>query len=772
MMTASFRACVPILAGLGLLNLLMLLMAGCGQVGRGEGDDVGGGGIVLAEQVRVIDDVDEAVVEADLLRFPRETHAELASLAAGVVVIGDRQGETSQRRGNPDGFLRRVVTTELVGEDVVLHTELASLMDVVDEGQLATVIDVPGGTPVGLVEPADGTLRAHHTGLVLGSDPDLVRRSYSPLPIADRVRITALAPLEFSGLKLGPVDKKLEREFMVKGVPVKAEMFVKAQLDVAEGSLSLEPDFGLSADYSLWSGLKGFEFYLAGALETRLTTHFKFATGIDIGVDFEKAYGEATAEEKQAMNDELAAFAKGGPLPAMTAKIAEAHIDLPTWWLPTPIPIPVVSTAVFELGLVCDASVRGTAEATFRQDASASLKIGGHYVKGDGWAAIDERTWSFEPSTEVVGAIEAEAQCELLPKFTLLFYGLGGPEMAVGGAARGSLTASQTCPGMQGRPKVDVAATLAASVSATVAAKFGLFIPRLDVEYTLAEAMLEVFRLNYDLGEYPLWSGYPDYGFAVCPEEATPCDGDGTCDADETCMACAADCGACQACGDDVCVQGENCESCPADCGACDQCGDGQCDVGEDCGVCPADCSCTECGDAACGWDENCAQCPEDCGACQAGCGDFVCDPDEDCQSCEEDCGACGAVCGDQVCEAGEDCLGCPEDCGACEATCNNGACEFGESCADCPEDCGTCEVCGDDVCAQSEWCDTCPTDCGGCTCGCVGDPQFVNYCQFVPDTEGCPMTAPGGYCDPNGDGDYGDADWAKGEADYAWQCL
>lgn len=75
-------------------------------------------------------------------------------------------------------------------------------------------------------------------------------------------------------------------------------------------------------------------------------------------------------------------------------------------------------------------------------------------------------------------------------------------------------------------------------------------------------------------------------------------------------------------------------------------------------------------------------------------------------------------------------------------------------------------------MCAQTEWCDTCPADCGGCTCPCVGDPDFVNYCQFVPGTQDCPMTAPGGYCDPNGDGDYADADWAKGEADYAWQCL
>ncbi len=722
--------------------------------------------------VRVISDVDEVIVEAERLRFPLTTHAELAELAAGVVVVGDRQGALSQRRGNPDGFLRRVLAAEVVGEEVVLRTEMASLMDVVDDGQLATVIEVPVGAPVGLVEASDGTLRARRPGVVLGSGSDLIRRSYAPFPIGDRVRVTALGPLEFTGLKLGPVDKKAKHEFTVKGVPVVAEMYVKAQLDVAEGSLSFEPDFGLSADYSIWSGLKAFEFYLAGALEAKLTTHFKFETGIDVGVDFEKLYGEATTAEKQAFNDELGAFAKGGPLPSMTAKIAEAHIDLPTWWLPTPIPIPVVSTAIFELGLVCDASIKGSAEATFKQDASASLKVGGRYAKKTGWSVIDERDWSFVPSAEVVGAVEAEAQCELLPKFSLLFYGFGGPEVSAGAAAKGSLSASQTCPGMQGRPKVDVSATLAASVSAGVAAKFGLFIPRLDIEYTIAEAAFEVFRLNYDLGDYQLWSGYPDYGFDVCPEEAAPCDGDGACEDGETCMGCAADCGACVACGDGQCVQGENCEACPGDCGSCDGCGDGLCKLGEDCEVCPQDCACAVCGDGDCGWDENCGTCEADCGVCQTGCGDFVCDVLENCEGCPGDCGACGAVCGDGVCEVEEDCLGCEQDCGACAAVCDNGVCEFGEDCAGCPGDCGVCEVCGDDVCAQNEWCDTCMADCGGCSCGCVPDPQFTNYCQLVPNSVDCPMTAPGGYCDPNGDGDYADADWAKGEADYAWQCL
>jgi hypothetical protein len=32
-------------------------------------------------------------------------------------------------------------------------------------------------------------------------------------------------------------------------------------------------------------------------------------------------------------------------------------------------------------------------------------------------------------------------------------------------------------------------------------------------------------------------------------------------------------------------------------------------------------------------------------------------------------------------------------------------------------------------------------------------------------------MTAPGGYCDPNGDGSFADADWVRGYVEYHQRC-
>jgi len=55
----------------------------------------------------------------------------------------------------------------------------------------------------------------------------------------------------------------------------------------------------------------------------------------------------------------------------------------------------------------------------------------------------------------------------------------------------------------------------------------------------------------------------------------------------------------------------------------------------------------------------------------------------------------------------------------------------------------------------------------GGCPCVAGVD----NFCFYAPSTPGCAMTAPNGYCDPDGNGDFGDADWVEGWYGYAAQC-
>jgi hypothetical protein len=54
-------------------------------------------------------------------------------------------------------------------------------------------------------------------------------------------------------------------------------------------------------------------------------------------------------------------------------------------------------------------------------------------------------------------------------------------------------------------------------------------------------------------------------------------------------------------------------------------------------------------------------------------------------------------------------------------------------------------------------------------------DAGISNFCMLAPSTAGCPMTDPGGYCDPNGDGSYTepgtDENWRTGREHYDAFC-
>ena len=55
---------------------------------------------------------------------------------------------------------------------------------------------------------------------------------------------------------------------------------------------------------------------------------------------------------------------------------------------------------------------------------------------------------------------------------------------------------------------------------------------------------------------------------------------------------------------------------------------------------------------------------------------------------------------------------------------------------------------------------------------GCECLTNVDNYCLYPKGQPGCTMTEPFGYCDPNGDGSYGDADWEKGWYEYQANCT
>ena len=267
--------------------------------------------------------------------------------------------------------------------------------------------------------------------------------------------------------------------------------------------------------------------------------------------------------------------------------------------------------------------------------------------------------------------------------------------------------------------------------------------------------------------------------------------GDGVCGADEDCLLCADDCGACEG---DCCSGGDTPGCFDAEVTACVCALDAFCctdlwDVlcvelaSEDCGACAPD----ACGDGTCSEEdgEDCAACPDDCGACEGdcclsndsiGCDDpditacvcgadaFCCENvwDNACAGAANNCGGECPVCGDGTCEGDEGCDDCFEDCGQCEGDCceANGTpgcddfgvsaciceadsfcCQLGwdDSCAEAATSCGAaCGDCGDGTCDDTvgESCETCTLDCGSCAGDCceAGDDPGCDD----PDVTAC----------------------------------
>lgn len=94
-------------------------------------------------------------------------------------------------------------------------------------------------------------------------------------------------------------------------------------------------------------------------------------------------------------------------------------------------------------------------------------------------------------------------------------------------------------------------------------------------------------------------------------------------------------------------------------------------------------------------------------------------------------------------------------------------------------------DVCGDGTCGPDEAALPCYGGNGWCYADCAKAPQCITdcpcagpwlpqqsqdqVCHLAPGT--CSATKPGGYCDPNGDGAYLDANFTRGVLEWAAKC-
>lgn len=88
---------------------------------------------------------------------------------------------------------------------------------------------------------------------------------------------------------------------------------------------------------------------------------------------------------------------------------------------------------------------------------------------------------------------------------------------------------------------------------------------------------------------------------------------------------------------------------------------------------------------------------------------------------------------------------------------------------------------CGDGVCDAAELAEGCYAP-GWCSFDCKAAPECITPCDCMPEAAAamnvcgslpgaCEAVTPGGYCDPDGDGDHADGDWVRGWHEWTAKC-
>ncbi len=279
-----------------------------------------------------------------------------------------------------------------------------------------------------------------------------------------------------------------------------------------------------------------------------------------------------------------------------------------------------------------------------------------------------------------------------------------------------------------------------------------------------------------------------------CSEQTCPngcCDSAGDCQPGNLDSACGTGGAPCRDCADEGLICHEQaCEELP-ECRAgdtmdCGNRGTRTCDANGRRGPCQGEGECVR------GAVEEAGEC-DLCGVLRRRCddqcrwGDWTCEDQRECNRGDTEtggqCGNCGTLVrrcdqncswgewaceGQGVCHPGDTqtggtCNGCG---GVQQRTCTN-SCTWGE---------WVCSGGPNGVCDPGEDCSSCSQDCGSCSSGGFychnGCDGFNNMCHMPPRSQGLPMTWPGGYCDPNGDGSYDpDGQWEQGWYDYCDRC-
>jgi hypothetical protein len=217
-----------------------------------------------------------------------QTTDQLAGLAAGDVIVGEPLAQA------PDGFLRRVAKITADGEQVVVHTNPATLEDAIEQGavQFSTVL-TPDDVRAGTQRPGVALASAAHAlgpdrFVVNLDDVVLLDLDANPSTTDDQVRAEGMLSFEPRlDFDLALRGFRLEELSMIGGATERVQLSITSDIGILDLREEVEVAHYLFRPYTVWIGWVPVVF--APVLTVNVGLDGSAQVGFDVAVSQEAA---------------------------------------------------------------------------------------------------------------------------------------------------------------------------------------------------------------------------------------------------------------------------------------------------------------------------------------------------------------------------------------------------------------------------------------------------------------------------------------------------
>lgn len=395
-------------------------------------------GVQLADGVTVIASAQAGDVQVlpDRLLLSAVAHPDVVSKTPGSILAGERAPQGLASGGNPRGFLRKVVSVSKNGEQIVVMTQPATLLDVVHRGSMQATLQLPElGTSGPVTQSASPTL---HT---LGGGGGSGGISLVDLSGTTLLHASGSAPV---GNANPPHTVGYDASLVLKTATL--DFTPKLQL-----SADIEPDLN-----DPLSSVQSLSLVATGTLAADLEIEAKLAlTGNPSNTDVAQLIAQEIFK-------------------SASTTLVDYPVDLGAIALG---PLNVPATAEFKVTVACDqVKWGGATDVVFGGKANASITAGFQYDASSGLSPV----LSHSESLSAVGPNwtlndEISAHCWIQPELDLSLFDVASG--MVWADAWGAMSADAVCSPQQ-TATGELQGTAFAGISATAEAKvdvFGLF---------------------------------------------------------------------------------------------------------------------------------------------------------------------------------------------------------------------------------------------------------------------------------------------------------